>query len=285
MKCVDATEVMRLFAGQLGPERSELLAAHFTRCAACASLRDDMVRLTTALEAEPDAFRDDRAVDEVMALIRMGKADKPDLRAPASFWRSWQTWVLVPGTAAATALLMLSLRGEPSPAAEPGFQARGAELESPDAWVSLQVYRAAAQGYEPVHDGFAADDSLAFSYLNRSDGRLRYLAVLGLDAHGKIFWYYPPAGEAASRSVPIESTHEPRELPEQVAHELASGPYRIFAVFSREGLSMRELELAVRQGFERAGTVDRMGRLPLDDVGQHSLLFSVRPASHGGQPP
>lgn len=272
MKCVDAAEVTRLFAGQLPGERAELLQAHFGRCQGCAALRDELGTLTARLRHDPGEFEDEAAIDEVMTLVRMGKADRPVVveRRP-SFWSSWQSWLVVPVTAAATVLLMLTLQ---SPEHD-GFQSRGAATEQLDRWVSVQAFRSSAGGYAPVEGTLAADDALAFTYLNRAKQPLRYLAVVGVDARGEVFWYYPP-GTA------IRSAAEPVELPEQVQHDLKPGALRIFGLFSVEPLAQPALEAELKRAVQGAGSVTKLERLDLPGVGQHSLLLEVKAT---GSPP
>ncbi len=278
MKCVDSSEVMRLFAGKLSVERAELVNTHFDHCDQCAVLRDEIGAMTSRLQHDPDEFKDEAAAFEVMTLIRMGKAEKPEV-VPSRFlfWKSWQTWLLVPATAAATAVLMMVLWSPTKQDATDGFQARGAETINLNAWVSLQVFRAGKNGYEPVRDVIAADDALAFSYLNRSDSQLRYLAVFAVDNQGEVFWYYPPNVDAGNSpgSVSVQSGAQPIELPEQVAHHLRIGLLRIFGVFSKDPLSVQFIEAQAGRDFVTSQTVERMTRVSLPDVGQYSLLLRV----------
>jgi hypothetical protein len=270
MKCVDATEVMRLFAGQLSEERAELVRMHFGRCAGCAGLRDEVGTITARLAHDPGEFDDAAAVDEVMTLIRMGKADRPEVVARPPFWSAWQAWLVVPVTAAATVLLMLTFW--PRQAIDEGFQARGTATSGLDRWVSLQAFRATAAGYAPVDGVVSADDALAFTYLNRASQPLRHLAVVAIDARGEVFWYYPP-------DTPIRGATEPVELPEQVEHALRPGALRIFGLFSAQPLSRSDIEARLKRALDAAGSVAALSRLDLREAGQHSLLLEVKAAS------
>jgi hypothetical protein len=268
MKCVDADELMRLASGQLESERAELVHVHMAHCAGCAARRDELAVMTARLRPDPGEF-DAAAVSEVMALIRMGKADRPESARP-SLWRAWQTWFLLPATAAATAAVMLLFWPQPQPL-DAGFQARGGAAMDLDRWVSLQVFRASPTGYEPVTDSIAPDDALAFTYLNHAPEPLHFLTVLAVDARGRLFWYYSP-------SVPIQQGSQPFELPEQVQHDLAPGALRIFALFSAEPLSRPLLEERVKAGLREVRAPADLTRLGLSGVGQHSLRLEVRPA-------
>jgi hypothetical protein len=267
MKCVEASEVTRLFAGQLSEERAQLVQLHFERCAGCAGMRDELATITSRLAHDPGEFDDAAAVDEVMALIRMGKADRPEVVARPSLWSAWQTWLVVPVTAAATVLLMLSFW--PQRSIDGGFQARGAASASLDRWVSLQAFRSSSSGYAPVDGVIAANDALAFTYLNRSREPLRHLAVVAIDARAEVFWYYPP-------STAIQRANEPVELPEQVEQALRPGDLRIFGLFSAEPLASADLEAQLKRALHAAGSLQALERLDLRDVGQHSLLLEVK---------
>lgn len=279
MKCVDSSEILRLFAGQLSVERTELLQVHFERCAQCASRRDEIGTMAARIQHDPDEFEDPAAIDEVLALVRMGKVEPVETTARArSWWRAWQTWLVVPATAAATALFIILFW---PPAATPGadgFMARGKVAIDLDRWVSLQVFRATDHGYMQVRDVVSIDDALAFAYLNRSVDQLRYLMVFGVDDRGDIFWYFPPNTivDDNPASVLITGGAQPIELPEQVAHDLKPGPLRIFGIFSALPLTVQTIERELMQDLDAAQTVERLTRISMDDVGQYSLLLQVQ---------
>jgi hypothetical protein len=278
-RCVDERELMRLLAGELSAEGTERVQQHCDACAGCAALRSELLATTTRLRNDVDEFRDDAAVDEVMQLIRTGKADRqPVAEARTSPWKFWQTWLLIPATAAATAVLMLVFAPARDHPLADGVQARGSSGEKLDRWVSLQIFRAVEGGYEPVQDVLAADDALAFTYLNRSGNHLHYLAVFALDARGKVFWYYPPQPGDSASSIAIQASAEPVELPEQVVHDLTPGLLRVFGIFSARALSSQQLERQLRSDLSHVKDLAQLSRLSLSDVGQHSLLLRVEPA-------
>ena len=279
MKCVDSSEVMRLFAGKLSAERAGLLNAHFERCVECRALRDEVGSMTARLQHDPGEFEDGAAVDEVMTLIRMGHVEKAEARPNRpSLWKSWQTWLLIPATAAATAVLMVVLWSPQRPKVTHEFQARGGGAINLDRWVSIQVFRATKHGYEQVRDVVAPDDALAFAYLNRSGDELRYLAILGVDDRAEIFWYYPPntgIGDNPS-GISITSGAQPIELPEQVVHPLAAGPLRLFGIFSSVPLTVSTIEYQLQKDLHAMQTVTQLTRLGLEGVGQYSTLLQVQ---------
>jgi hypothetical protein len=282
MRCVDSSEITRLFAGQLSEERVELLQVHFKHCVKCAALKDDVLAMTARLQHDPGELDDPTAVDEVMALVRMGKAEQEATgENTRAWWRAWQTWLLVPATAAATAMVMTVFWPHREGTTDDGFQARGRETVNLDRWVSLQVFRSTGHGYEPVHDVVAADEALAFAYLNQSGDQLHYLAVFGVDERGELLWYYPPntSADRDPTSISIRGGAQPIELPEQVTHDLRPGLLRIFGIFSSGPLSVRAIEEQLQQDLRAAQTVERMARVGLDDVGQYSLPLRVQGAA------
>jgi len=280
VKCVDAAEVTRLYAGLLSEARARALTVHFRECVACAALDHDVATTTARLRHEPDELADEECVAEVMALIRMGKAEPPAVIV-RPFWRSWQAWLLVPATAAATAAIMLVFWPRAVVDDSAGFTARGTSAPSLDRFVSLGIFRKAAGGFIPVGDTIRADDTLAFTYQNRASVGTRYLMVLAVDDGGHIFWYYPPRAEPdhEAPSLPIAGNGEPTELPEEITQELVPGPLRFFGLFSTKPLSVRDVEAAVALDLARAGGVTHLERLTISEAGAYSLLVRVEPAA------
>lgn len=282
MKCVDASEMLRIHAGQMSPEEIEALNQHVVQCESCATLRDEIDGMTRRLAADPGEFDEPEFSSDVMTLIRTGRADREFSRpARRPLWRTWRTWLLVPATAAATAVLLLLFwpqikTGQPDRTDE--LQARGGSTEDPDRWVSLRIYRKRGPSYELVERDLRRGDALAFAYLNRPPSSFRYLMILGVDLRGRIFWYYPAHVDSSKnpRSIRIRAGERATELPDQVRQEWGAGALRIFGLFSDRPLDIRSVEQRVARQMAEVRTVERLERINIDGVGQHSLLLRVR---------
>jgi len=291
MTCLNFKELTRYMADDLPPERAAAFEQHVAICPRCAGLREELAVMAARIAPDPGEFDDPALADEVMTLIKLGRAQPrgtPDVGRTGR-WR----WALVPAAAAALAVALVVLvpairqTGMPpevhapgtAPAGgESGFQARGGGDEQPDRWVSLSIYRAGGDGYEPVGESLAANDDLAFAYEDRSPKPYGYLMILAVDGRGKIFWYYPAHLREGENPHSVRTTGRPGqvELPEAVRHDLVPGKLRIFALFARRALDVGTVEALVsRQLGEAEGNLDHLVRLPVADTGQHSLLLRV----------
>ncbi len=99
--------------------------------------------------------------------------------------------------------------------------------------------------------------------------------VLGVDSQGQIFWFYPRHEDAAKNPVSIEirAGSQPIELLDQVSHEPSEGPFRIFGLFSPKPLDVRGVEEVVAHDLRNAQSLEKLTRLGIGDVGQHSILL------------
>jgi hypothetical protein len=156
---------------------------------------------------------------------------------------------------AAAACLVLTLR----PRGDDGFAARGNALaEGP----SFEVYRLRG-GSALATDAVAADDELAFAYTN-PDAK-KYLLVFALDEERHVYWYYPAWTNAdeTPAAVAIEPTRKLLELGEGIRHSFRGRHLRIYALWSDERMTTREVEARLTDGGslpERlgwSGTVER----------------------------
>jgi hypothetical protein len=212
-----------------------------------------------------------------MDLIRLGRAERPEPTPRISIFKAWQTWVLLPATAVATAAVMLVVTPRLGEKESGDFQSRGAGTRELDQWVSIQAFRGTADGYEEVRDRIAPDDALAFTYRNRPDSRFRFLMVFGVDEVGRVYWYYPQHNDPAANpgSISIDAVPGVVELPEQVAHDLGTGSFRLFGLFSPEPLAVDEVERVAGNALAAAGGIEQLRRLEIEGIGQHSLLLRV----------
>jgi hypothetical protein len=300
MTCVSSKELARHMAGDLSAKRAEALEEHVAGCERCAKLQEELGTITTRLAPGSREFVDPAFAHEVMTLVKLGRAES-DRGGSAKRGVRWP-WLLAPAAAAAVAVSLLFLAptadqvavgpgvhasGTEAAGIEPGFQARGSAEERPDRWVSLSVYRAAGEGYEPVEGSLATDDALVFAYEDRSPKPYAHLMVFAVDESGRVFWYYPAyqrEGEPP-RSVRTVKHQKPVRLPEQIKHDLVPGRLRLFALFSREALDVRSVEGTVaRRLKEVEGSLERLLRLPLAGTGQHCHLLRVESPRGGNGP-
>jgi hypothetical protein len=297
MTCLEFKELARYVAGDLSPERANEFEHHVARCDRCAKQFEELAAATSRLAPDVCEFDDPAFADDVMTLIKLGRA-KPGRTVEVRSDLRWR-WALASAVAAVLVISFVALlpliwqTGQQSGTAvsvlapqpdESGFQARGVTGEQPDRWVSLHVYRASPKGYIPVEERLATDDALAFAYEDRSPEPYRYLMVFAVDESGEVFWYYPAYLREAEipQSVRISQHPGPVQLPEEVRHELGPGKLRIFALFVRKTLDVATVEgLISHQLNEVEGNLDSLTRLPVADSGQYSRLLQVR--KRGGE--
>ncbi len=100
-------------------------------------------------------------------------------------------------------------------------------------------------------------DELAFAYTN--SGGFERLLVFGVDGAGDVHWYHPEWTDEATTpvAIPIAKGADLHELPQAISHELGAGSLRLYAVFTNEALSVKEIE----------------GSLASDERGRPSLLL------------
>jgi hypothetical protein len=149
---------------------------------------------------------------------------------------------------------------------EEGFAARGSDGIP----ANLLVYRLQpGEAPAPVVDEIAGADELAFAYENNA-GKKRLL-IFGLDEHKNIYWYHPAWVKESDNpvAVPIQSGGGVHELPEAVTHPIKGKSLRIYAVFTDEPLSVREVEKRVRNRDLEMGTL-------VEDSFQTSITLKVR---------
>ena len=89
-----------------------------------------------------------------------------------------------------------------------------------------------------------ADDGLMFSYANLGPRPFAYLMVFAIDARGAIRWYYPAYERAGANptSLPLRGGVARVLLPDVIRHDLAPGPLEVRALFTRQPLTVTEVE-------------------------------------------
>lgn len=270
MKCVTYQDMLRYVAGTLTAESVRRIDRHVSGCEVCLRLRDELQAMIRRLGPDPGEFDQPAIADEVMTLVRLGRA-RPGPAGHLRFRLVW--WPAVASLAALLALVVVVVAtgDRTSPG---GMQVR-AGADDPSRWVSIKVFRASRGGYEPVPGRIRPDDALAFTYQNR-DERYRHLMVLAVDGRERVFWYYPAlTGEGhVSRSIPIEGTAG--RLPDEIRHDLQAGRLRLFAVFSASALAAGDVEHALARDLASARDLEHLERITLPGTGQHSILLQVQ---------
>ncbi|HVZ72838.1 MAG TPA: hypothetical protein VHJ20_10730 [Polyangia bacterium] len=232
------SDVAAHFAGRSTPAEDRKLFAHAKTCARC---RDEY-RTYALLEAmEPGG--DERARARLHRGVFESAAPAPRRRAVGA------------GLVLAFGCLALVASFGRGPAA---FRARGGGVQTIEP--SLAIYRVPRDREDPtalapdetqragsvVHAG----ESLAFSYTNPQAVSAGYLMVFGIDAAGRVYWYWPAWNDAAldPASLPIPASDAAIELPEAVRHPLVPGPLTIVGLFTPQPLHVREVETALAKG-------------------------------------
>ena len=277
MSCVTEKMIAQFVCGVLPPESAAAVREHLSRCQPCEEIRARMATMTSRLAPDPGEFGARDLAGDVITLIRLGRGE-PGRVAPARLRARW-LWMAAPTLAAAAVAASLVLVLWPRRPTEEGgeFRARAGLAPAADRWVSIEVFRASATGYQPVRDEISADSALAFAYTNLDAAGYGFLMILGLDDRGRVFWYYPSPGPGRDnpQSLAIQRTKR-AELPEEIRHQLSAGRLRIFAVFSKQPLAVAAVEKTAAKDLRAAASLERLGRLSIPATGQQTLLLVVR---------
>jgi hypothetical protein len=159
-----------------------------------------------------------------------------------------------------------------------GVVARGAPTPA-DAWVGVRLFAAAGDVTRAIPAGgsVAAKEGLLIAYDNGGPSPAGFLMVLLVDARRHVYWLYPALGAdgADAPGLPIRSGMGV-ELPDEIRHDLTPGPLRVFSIFSRRALRVREVERAVG-ALPDPVSAERLPNdsLACDDCAQHSFLVHV----------
>jgi hypothetical protein len=219
-------EIQRHFAGTISPKAERALRLHLVDCASC---RDEYEKYLVLAEIDPVALSAEERIGR-------GLGVRP---RPAAVG-----WPVLAGAAAACALVLTvaapwSTSDRSAVGSDAEFTPRGPALARDD----FVVYRI-RQGQEPERAPrrMRRDDELAFAYTNPSG--FGYLLVFGVDSHGDVRWYHPEwsNADATPRAVAIAKGADVHELPDAVAQKLEGSSLRLYAVFTNEPLTVRDVE-------------------------------------------
>jgi len=182
-------------------------------------------------------------------------ATAPQPSSVAARWRArWGSLGWVAGVAGAVAVTLVALVLFPRSGRSPDdgeFRAKSAAPASAPArtdgqrWAGVQVYRATGPAAsEPLGAQLGAGDGLLFAYTNLGPRPFGYLMIFAIDARGAVRWYHPAYERAGSNptSLPLRAAVARVALPDVIRHDLAPGPLEIRALFTRQSVSVLDVE-------------------------------------------
>ncbi|MBW1809652.1 MAG: hypothetical protein JRJ87_15765 [Deltaproteobacteria bacterium] len=274
MKCATEKELLQHLANSLPGQQAELLEQHLTSCQHCSKAHAEFAAMTRRLAPDSGEFDDPELVDDVMTLVRLGRAN-PERLSPAKPVR--RAWLLAGSAACLSAALVFFLWPAATQDESTRIRTRGGLSSDTDRWVSLKVLRATEEGYQQVSRKISSDDALAFVYDNRLESQHDYLMVLGVSERGRVYWYYPAYQQAGQnpQSIRIEKSKWSVQLPDQVRHQLNPGRLRIFALFTRQALDVEMVESIIKRDLEKQGSLAQLERLNIEGTAQQSFLLDV----------
>lgn len=218
--------VDRHFEGGNRPEQELRLREHLSSCDECHRYYERH-QLFSGLD--PWAMPAEQRLARALGLL-----------GPSAAWHGRRASVplapLVLAGVAAACLGLFLLR--PSGRA-PEFVARGAAA-APRVW----AYRIAPDGKaNALEDFMAASDELAFAYdVPDNDERL---LIFGVDEHRHVVWYHPAWTEPATSPVAVPIASGRHELPEAVSHALDGVELTLYAVFTDQPITVRDVEQTI----------------------------------------
>lgn len=239
MKCPAAEKWLLLSLGQLTVNEAAELQRHRDQCSRCRESARESEQMLSDLrgpatgEAPAEQF-----VSEVLA--RCAQADS----VPQARKSSRAYGLLVPGVVAAAAAALLSVL-HPALEQREHWTARGASQASTPGLPRAELFVVRDGKARPAQGAaLRSGDGFLVRCENPGDAPT-YLAVFARDALGETHWLYPAYLDARSnpRSIAIAARTSEHSLEDVVEpEEPASGPMRVFALFTAEPLAVRELE-------------------------------------------
>jgi hypothetical protein len=219
-------EIRRHFAGSISTGAERAMRVHLAGCASCQRYYE---RHLVLAELDPTLLSAEERIG-----VGLGVRHRPlAWRLPA---------LVVAGAVAVLALgvaVPLVLRSGLGTEDGSGFAPRGQTAGQGD----FVVYRIrSGEPPERAPRRIRRSDELAFAYTNA--GGFARLLVFGVDDAGGVHWYHPEWTDEATTpvAIPIAKGPELHELPQAISHELGAGPLRLYAVFTNETLSVKEIE-------------------------------------------
>lgn len=261
MSCPETTTLIDHVDGELTENQRRELSRHLEGCSACASVVDELTRLTTRLGPDDDEWANVDLVAPVSQRIdQLADPSATAARGPARqrARRRWLPYTLGGlATAAAAAVLLVlllpALRQQTTAPPPPGkgggaggFAIRGGKDDAGAArkWVKLWIYRSTKRGYLPVRDRISRDARLVFGYRS-AKAALQHLMIVAVAPDGRHYWYYPAVKGAARSGKSVAIRLGKHELPDEISHPLSAGALKLHALFSTRALTVAEVEAAL----------------------------------------
>ena len=224
--------------GALPEIQAQALRAHLRGCGSCRATYDQAVELERALEGGAVLSR---------AQLARQMARLPEALAKQRGLPRLKNWGFrIAGLAAAAMVALFVFRAAED---DDGFQGRGGGCQSEGtAWV--RVFRKSGDDVSALAHQMDPKDGLLFAYTNQQHSGIRYVAVVGRDARGRVHWYHPAYQTPTDRpsSLSIEPGVADRELPEIVFADHSAGMLEICALFTAEPLQIHELDVKLEAG-------------------------------------
>lgn len=242
--CPNTHLVDRHFEMRIRPGEERSLRKHIQDCAAC---RDRYARHLAVARLDPRAPEPRERLAVGLGLRRRRNRAVP---------------ILAAGAACAMIMGIVALRNRAP--ADSGYAKRGTGASR------VFVYRV-PPGRDPTiaDHQIARGDDLAFAYENGAERK--YLLVFAVDEHRHVYWYHPawidegepPVALAISTAAGIH------ELPEAIGHSYDGSELMLYAVFTDQPLSVRDVE----ERMSSHGLGEPVIGIPVED--QQRIKFGV----------
>jgi hypothetical protein len=243
--CDDRRAIAAHFAGRGSPVADTAMRAHVGGCAPCRRYYDRALMLASL---DP---RGHKARERIARGLGLRAATRPTGRRNGRIAGWLAAGALVPAAAVALTLLVHEraaprLSAAAAPPAE--FTSRGAPADERSPAPAVWIYRVGRDGAVRLVDGtIRADDELAFAYSNTA--RQPYLLIFGVDEHRHVYWFHPawPVGAAPPSAVRAAPGPGPFELPEAIRPHTDGRQLTIYALLSRQSITVETVEAAIRR--------------------------------------
>jgi hypothetical protein len=265
----DTRELAAYLQGEVTASEARAIDAALSADAGSRKRLDELKQVCDALSAPiPELERLDLAANVQAALAK----PEPSSRKRGRLW----VWTLS-AAAALASVGALFLGVLPRAPADSEFRAKsgGIAADGSRRWAGIQIHRVSDTGKpERVSDRLTPRDGLVFSYTNLGPTPFDYLMIFAVDAHGKVYWFYPAYERHGTdpSAVTIEKSTSETRLPDVVNHDFARGPLSIYGLFARRPLRVSDVEAWLGEHGARIASAP-----PLAETSLHTVQVRVEP--------